>query len=48
MQMGTDMQEYRVTVGAYSPGTIRFYKPGTDVMHRLDSPAIEEPDGYKA
>lgn len=40
-------QEYRVTVGEYSPGTIRFYKPGTDDLHRLDGPAEECADGNK-
>jgi hypothetical protein len=41
------MQEYRVTVGEYTTGTIRFYKPGTDLLHRLDGPAVEYLSGTK-
>lgn len=39
------MQEYRVTVGEHTPGTIRFFKPYTTVLHRLDGPAVECADG---
>ena len=41
------MQEYTVTVGEYSPGTIRYYKPGTEEMHRIDGPAVEFASGAK-
>lgn len=41
------MQEYRVTVGEFASNEIRFYKPGTSVLHRLDGPAIEFADGTK-
>lgn len=39
------MQEYKVTVD--TAGTIRFYKPGTDDLHRLDGPAEERANGNK-
>lgn len=42
------MQEYKVIVGKFIPGTIRFYKPGTDILHRTDGPAVEYANGYKA
>ena len=41
------MQEYKVTVGEYSPGTIRYYKPGTEELHRIDGPAVEFASGTK-
>ena len=40
------MQEYRVIVD--NDGGVRFYKPCTVELHRLDGPAVEEPNGYKA
>ncbi len=39
------MQEYKVTVD--TTGTICFYKPGTDDLHRLDGPAVEWANGDK-
>lgn len=37
------MQEYRVTVD--DKGTIKYYKPGTEGLHRLDGPAVQYADG---
>lgn len=37
------MQEYKMTVDY--DGTIRYYKPGTDVLHRIDGPAIVYANG---
>ena len=43
------MQEYRViVVDVNGDVRVRYYKPGTDVLHRLNGPAIEYADGYKA
>ena len=33
------MQEYKVTVD--TTGTIRFYKPNSNELHRIDGPAVE-------
>ena len=38
--------EYTVNVDKY--GTVRYYKPGTKVLHREDGPAFVQPCGYKA
>lgn len=40
------MQEYTVKIDAH--GTTRWFKPGTQIFHRLDGPAVEYADGYKA
>lgn len=39
------MQKYDVTVD--NSGAVRFYKPGTEVYHRLDGPAVEYTYGDK-
>ena len=39
------MKEYKVTVNEY--GNVRWYKPGTDELHREDGPAVEWADGSK-
>jgi hypothetical protein len=39
------MQEYKVTKTA--GGAVWYCKPGTDLLHRLDGPAIELEDGSK-
>ncbi len=38
------MQEYTVKI---EDGITRWYKPGTNELHRLDGPAIEYANGYK-
>ncbi len=37
--------EYKVVVNKHR--TIRYYKPGTDILHRLDGPAVECGNGHK-
>ncbi len=39
------MQEYTVKIDSY--GDKYWYKPGTDICHRLDGPAVEYSDGDK-
>ena len=39
------MQEYKVTID--SEGTIRWYKPNSNISHRTDGPAVEYTDGSK-
>lgn len=39
------MQKYTVEID--DNGTIRWYKEGTDICHRIDGPAIERADGSK-
>ena len=39
------MEKYDVEVDEY--GTICFYKPGTEELHRLDGHAVESPNGTK-
>ena len=39
------MEKYDVTVDMES--TVRFYKKGTEELHRLDGPAVERVDGGK-
>jgi hypothetical protein len=39
------MQEYTVRID--SDGDRRWYKPGTDILHRLDGPAIECANGTR-
>lgn len=39
------MEKYDVEVDDI--GTIRFYKQGTQLLHRLDGPAVEYADGIK-
>ena len=38
--------EYTVKVDVY--GDVRYYKPGTDILHREDGPAMEYTNGHKA
>ena len=38
----------RYTVEVDEHGRIRWYKEGTEILHREDGPAVEFPDGYKA
>ena len=40
------MQEYTVKIDAY--GTTSWFKPGTQTLHRLDGPAVEDVNGHKA
>ena len=40
------MQKYRVEVN--DNGSVRWYKHGTDKLHRIDGPAIERANGYRA
>lgn len=39
------MEKYDVEVD--DDGTVRFYKPGTRLLHRLNGPAVEWADGSK-
>ena len=39
------MQKYRVEVN--DNGSVRWYKHGTDKLHRIDGPAVEHADGTK-
>ena len=39
------METYTVTVDVN--GTVRYYKPNTEILHRLDGPAIEYANGTK-
>ena len=39
------METYTVTVDVN--GTVRYYKPNTEILHRIDGPAIEYSDGSK-
>jgi hypothetical protein len=36
------------TVKVQENGNVKYYKPGTDILHREDGPAIENTDGHKA
>jgi hypothetical protein len=38
--------EYTVKVD--KEGGVRYYKPGTDILHREDGPAVEDTNGHKA
>jgi len=40
------MQKYRVEVN--DDGNVRWYKHGTDELHRTDGPAVEYADEYRA
>lgn len=40
------MEQYDVEVD--KKGTVRFYKPGTNELHRLDGPAVEHANGDKS
>ena len=39
------MKEYKVTIDKI--GTISYYKPGTDIIHRGDGPAVARTNGTK-
>ena len=38
-------ETYTVTVDSHK--TVRFFKPNTDILHRLDGPAVERANGSK-
>jgi len=40
------MQEYTVKID--SAGSVWWYKPGTEILHRLDGPAVEYTNGFTA